>query len=104
MVTNMPYWAERIGAPRTLGVEMPFGHILSKPGDREGQQSLIQEALDVLVTTSSPGVVVHSEARWPGSEDEAAHAAHPESPPPIMGQMGKHMGNFLRNLRRTGGN
>lgn len=100
MVTNMPTWAERIGVPRTLGVEMPFGHILGKPGDPTGQRGIILEALEVLGSAAAPGAVVHSEARWPGTEEEAMHAAHPEVPPPIMGQMGRHMGAFLRNLRR----
>jgi hypothetical protein len=103
MVTNMPYWAETIGVPRALGVEMPFGHILGKPGDRDLQQKIIQEALDLLVNTTEPGAVLHSELEWPGSEQEARDAAHPQDHPPIMNQMGKHIGNFLRNLRRSGG-
>lgn len=101
MVTNMPYWAEKIGVPRALGVEMPFGHILGKPGAVELQHEIIQEALDLLVVAEKPGKVVHSEIRWPGTEEEAARVSHPPVPPPIMGQMGKHIGNFLRNLRRS---
>ena len=101
MVTNMPYWAEKIGVPRALGVEMPFGHILWKTGDREGQRGIILEALDLLSTATEPGAVLHYAARWPGPPDEAAQAALPADPPPIMGQMGKHIGNFLRNLRRS---
>jgi hypothetical protein len=101
MVTNMPYWAEKIGVPRALGVEMPFGHILGKPGDRDGQRGIILEALGLLNTADQPGSVLHSTTRWPGSPEEAFHAAHPTDPPPIMGQMGKHIGNFLRNMRRS---
>jgi hypothetical protein len=101
IVTNMPYWAERIGVPRALGVELPFGHILGKPGDREGQRGIILEALDLLTSASGPGTVAHSATRWPGPHEEALQAAHPTNPPPIMGQMGKHIGNLLRNLRRA---
>lgn len=103
IVTNMPYWAEKIGVPRALGVEMPFGHILGKPGDANGQKNLILEALGVLTGATKPGTVIHSEARWPGSDEEATQLSHPKVPPPIMGQMGKHIGNFLRNLRRGDG-
>ena len=103
MVTNMPFWAEKIGVPRALGVEMPFGHILGKPGDIEGQRAIILEALNVLQNSTTPGTIIHSKARWPGTEEEASLAAHPENPPPIMGKMGKHIGNFLRNLRRGEG-
>ena len=28
LVTNMPFWADKIGVPRTLAVEFPFGHAL----------------------------------------------------------------------------
>ena len=31
MVTNMPFWAEKVGVPRTLAVEFPFGHTLGQP-------------------------------------------------------------------------
>jgi hypothetical protein len=103
MVTNMPYWAEKIGVPRALGVEMPFGHILGKPGAVDMQLEIIEEALDLLVVAERAGTVVHSEIRWPGSEEEANQASHPSSPPPIMGQFGKHIGNFLRNVRRGQG-
>jgi hypothetical protein len=101
IVTNMPYWSDMIGVPRTLGVEMPFGHILGKPGDVEGQRTFILEALDLLEQATHPGMVIHSTTGWAGTEEEAARASHPEVPPPIVGQMGKHIGRFLRNLRRS---
>jgi hypothetical protein len=103
MVTNMPFWAEKIGVPRALGVEMPFGHILGKPGDVRLQYAIIDEALDLLIVADQPGTVTHSEIHWPGPEEQAARVSHPPTPPPIMGQMGKHIGNFLRNLRRDAG-
>ncbi|KKL27183.1 hypothetical protein LCGC14_2387760, partial [marine sediment metagenome] len=30
LVTIMPYWSERVGVPRTIGVEFPYGHILGR--------------------------------------------------------------------------
>jgi hypothetical protein len=47
-------------------------------------------------------MVIHSEARWSGTQGEASHAAHPEIPPPIMGKMGKHIEHFLHNETRGG--
>ena len=28
LVTGMPYWSEKMGVPRTIGAEFPFGHQL----------------------------------------------------------------------------
>jgi hypothetical protein len=100
LVTNMPFWAERVGAPRTLAVEFPFGHILGRPGDRELQMRVIDCALEVLETAESPGTMAHFQETWPEPLDEALHRCHPEQPPPIMGQMGRHIGGFLRAMRR----
>jgi hypothetical protein len=101
IVTNMPYWAEKIGVPRALGVEMPFGHILGQPGDAKVQRALVLEALDLLEQATRAGTVLHSTTHWAGTDEEAAHASYPKVPPPIVGQMGKHIGHFLRNLRRS---
>jgi D-proline reductase (dithiol) PrdB len=100
VVTNMPFWAERIGVPRTLGVEFPFGHILGRPNDREGQMRVIRQALDVLEKADAPGTIVHSPEKWPASLEEALHDSHPETPPPIAAEMGRHIGKLLRGLRR----
>jgi D-proline reductase (dithiol) PrdB len=100
VVTNMPVWAERIGVPRTLAVEFPFGHILGQPGDREQQMRVIRQALEVLENAKEPGTIVHSQERWPAPLDEACRASHPETPPPIGAEMGRYIGSFLRGLRR----
>jgi hypothetical protein len=31
------------------------------------------------------------------------HASHPETPPPVTAEMGRHIGKFLRGLRRGQG-
>lgn len=102
VVTNMPFWAEKAGVPRTLGVEFPFGHILGPPHDRELQRRVIGQALEVLETADAPGAVVHSPETWPGSREEAYRTAHPDTPSPITADMGRHIGEFLRGLRRRG--
>ena len=99
-VTNMPFWAEKMGAPRTLAVEFPFGHILGQPGNREQQMKVIHQALAVLDTAEEPGTIVHSQEKWSTSHEEALHASHPEARSPIGAEMGRHIGSFLRGLRR----
>jgi D-proline reductase (dithiol) PrdB len=101
MVTNMPFWAEKVGVPRTLGVEFPFGHILGQPGDAEQQTQVIRQALELLEQVKEPGTIIHSQEEWPTSLEEALRISHPETPPPIMGEMGRHIGQFLRGLRRS---
>lgn len=100
LVTNMPFWAEKVGVPRTLAVEFPFAHILGKPNDVDGQMRVISQALEVLRSASSPGVIVHSPEEWPDPLDEAIRVSHPETRPPIAAEMGRHVGEFLRGLRR----
>ena len=100
MVTNMPFWAEKIGVPRTLGVEFPFGHILGRPHDREQQMRVIRQALNVLEGAPEAGTIVHSEEQWPGSFEEACEISHPTTPPPIGAEMGRYIGSFLRGIRR----
>jgi D-proline reductase (dithiol) PrdB len=100
VVTNMPFWAERIGVPRALAVEFPFGHILGQPHNRKQQLRVLGQALDLLESAPGSGTIVHSEERWPTSDEEAQHLAHPEAPPPIMADMGRYIGQFLRGMRR----
>lgn len=100
LVTNMPFWAERVGLPRALGVEFPFGHILGQPHDKAQQMRVICRALEVLEQAPVPGTIVHFQERWPAPLEEAMHDCHPETPPPIASEMGRHIGGFLRGLRR----
>jgi hypothetical protein len=100
MVTNMPYWAEKVGVPRALAVEFPFAHTLGRPHDRDQQMRVIRQALDVLEAADAPGTIVHSEERWPAPLEEALHDSHPEEPPPITRVMGRHIREAIQGLRR----
>jgi len=101
LVTNMPFWAEKIGVPRTLAVEFPFGHILGQPHDRQQQMRVLRRALEVLEEATVPGTIVHFQERWPIPLEEALKDCHPEMPPPIAAHMGRHIGSFIRGLRRA---
>ena len=100
VVTNMPFWAEKIGVPRTLAVEFPFGHILGQPHHREQQMRVISQALETIEKAEAPGTIVHSQEKWPAPLEEALLDSHPETPPPIAANMGRYIGSFLRGLRR----
>jgi hypothetical protein len=102
LVTNMPFWADRVGAPRTLGVQFPFGHILGQPHNREMQRRVILRALEVLAGAEEPGTIVHLQETWPEPLEDALRASHPETPPPISAEMGRYIGKFLVGMRRNG--
>lgn len=85
VVTMMPVWSERIGVPRTLGVEFPFGHPLGHAGAMAEQLAVLRHALRLLQSTQ-PGVIEHSALTWP----DAAHwrkAWQPAEPSPIIKMM-----------------
>ena len=100
LVTNMPFWAERVGAPRTLAVDFPFGHILGQPHNVEQQVRVLRAALLTLEEAEKPGTIVHFQEKWPVPQEQAFEDCHPETPPPIMDQMARHMISFFRGIRR----
>ena len=87
LVTMMPYWAEKMGAPRTVGVEVPFGHPLGMPGDREMQMNIIRAALSLLEETQEPGVISEVGVEWPQPSDEARKDWQPLEASPIIKMM-----------------
>ncbi len=100
LVTNMPFWSERVGAPRSLGVEFPFGHIIGPAGDRAMQTRVILKALDVLEKAPQPGTIECFQEPWPESLEHGRRCSEPDVPPPIAAQMGRHIGRFLMGMRR----
>lgn len=100
LVTNMPFWAEKIGVPRTLAIEFPFGHTLGQPHDAAQQMQVIRQALEVLETTKAPGAIVHSPETWPVPQKEAVKDWQPEEPSPIMEVMTPRFLEMMRQRRR----
>jgi hypothetical protein len=87
LVTMMPYWADKLGAPRTLGVEVPFGHPLGMPGDAAMQMRIIRAALSLLESAREPGAEADVEVEWPQLPDEARRDWQPSEPSPIIKMM-----------------
>lgn len=95
----MPYWAEKVGTPRTLAVEFPFGHTLGQPHNVAQQMRVIVEALAVLKTAVSPGTILHSHEKWPQPTAEAIKAWQPERPSPIIAELAPKFREMLRKNR-----
>jgi hypothetical protein len=87
MVTMMPYWAEKLGTPRTLGVEVPFGHSFGMPGDSDMQMSVVRAALSLLEEAREPGAYAEVAIEWPQPSDEARKDWQPLEPSPIIKMM-----------------
>jgi D-proline reductase (dithiol) PrdB len=103
MVANMPFWAERIGMPRTLAVEFPFGHTLGQPHDVAQQMRVIRRALRVLEEADAPGAIVHAAETWPVPPKEAIADWQPEVPSPVIEVMAPRLREMLRQRRRPKG-
>ena len=84
LATMMPHWAERLGVPRTVGVEFPYGHPLGRPGDRETQMGIIRSALNLLEEATAPGEIRELDYVWPQELDEAKRDWQPSEPSPII--------------------
>jgi hypothetical protein len=99
VVTMMPFWAEKVGTPRTLAVEHPFGHTLGKPGDQEGQMRVIREALQVLEGQTQPGEITHSASRWREPTEETIKAWQPSEPSPIIQELRPQFREMLKKYK-----
>jgi hypothetical protein len=100
VVTPMPFWAEKIGVPRTLAVEFPFGHTLGQPRNTAQQMQIIRQALTTLETAKVPGMIVHSPETWPVPQKEASKDWQPEEPSPIIGVLAPQFREMMKQRRR----
>jgi hypothetical protein len=98
VVTPMPYWAERIGCPRALAVEFPFGQTMGPAGDAVRHLRVLRAALALVETANEPGIVVHAAERWPYPLAATVAAWQPVEPSPIVA----HMLPRLRALLKAG--
>jgi hypothetical protein len=99
LVTMMPYWAEKIGVPRTLAVEFQFGHTLGQPHNTAQQMRVIRQALEVLEAADEAGTIVHSSEIWPEPEKDAKLSWQPKEPSPIVDVMAPQILKVIRQRR-----
>jgi hypothetical protein len=100
LVTMMPFWAERIGVPRALAVEFPFGQPLGQPHQVAQQMRVLRQALSLLETADAPGTIVHSPETWPVPHEEACRSWQPEEPAPLIKWLAPRFRDLLRQQRR----
>ena len=86
-VTMMPALAERLGAPRIVGVEFPFAHNFGLPGDRAMQRRVLSAASQVLAGSPAFGARLDLDTEWPISRAEAYRSWQPKEAAPIVRQM-----------------
>lgn len=99
LVTMMPYWSEKVGVPRTLAVEFPFGHTLGAPHNAPQQKRVILQALNVLAEASEPGRTVHSGESWDEPIEDAIRSWQPKEPSPIISELSPKFRDMLRKHR-----
>jgi hypothetical protein len=100
LITMMPYWAEKAGVPRTLGVEFPFGHTLGAAGDAAQQTRVLMQALDLLNEASQPGEIWYSDEVWPEPVEQATRNWQPADPSPIITELKPRIRELLRARRK----
>lgn len=100
LVTMMPYWAEKVGVPRSLAVEFPFGQTLGLPHNGQQQMRVLREALAWLETADSPGAIRHSEETWPVAVEEAQRTWQPPQPSPIIAELAPRFREMMREARK----
>ena len=84
LVTMMPFWAAKLGTPRALGVEFPFGHTLGRANEAAEQRSVVQRALRLLEEADAPGATAEFDGEWQGDFDEWRKRWQPSEPSPII--------------------
>lgn len=69
-----------VGAPRIAGIEYPLGHPLGEVGDAEGQRRVLQAALQVLASVTTPGSIVNLPFVWQKPAQKLEKSTQEESP------------------------
>ncbi|MHB8780307.1 MAG: hypothetical protein ACYC55_02820 [Candidatus Geothermincolia bacterium] len=97
-LTQMPFITEKIGVPRAVAVEFPFGMIWGKPGDAATHRELLGHMLETAAAAREPGTILQLPYTW-AEEDVRKRDWFPAEPPPWMADQEKimQMVEFIRN-------
>jgi hypothetical protein len=82
-LTQMPYVTEKIGVPRALALEFPFGMIYGRPGDHGMQLRILRDMLEAAEEADGPGWIKELPYTWP-EEEFRKRDWFPTEPPPWM--------------------
>ena len=97
-LSNIPEFTQSVGVTRLVGIEYPFGRTLGRPGDAEGQRTVLRALLRAGEEMEDPGTVEHLPQRWHQTPAEA-RSKLPE-PPPIATYLKKHPWHLPRMFTR----
>jgi len=64
---------ERVKPPRALFVNFPLGRPCGKPHDVELQRRIVREALTLLESATTPGIITDFGCKWPDPFDWESH-------------------------------
>ena len=101
LVTMMPYWAEKVGTPRTLAVEFPFSQTIGEVGDVSQQMRVLHQALNILATAQSAGATIHSDEVWPVDQKVAYKKWQPSEAAPIIKVLAPKIRELMKQRRNT---
>ena len=82
-LTQMPYVTGKLGVPRALAVEFPFGMIWGRPGDHETHRLVMRQMLQAAQEITTPGTIAESDLLWP-DDLTALRDWFPKEPPPWL--------------------
>jgi D-proline reductase (dithiol) PrdB len=82
-LTQMPYVTQKIGVPRAVAVEFPFGMIWGLPNDRIMHRTILMHLLDAAENIKRPGTIVELPYTWPEDLTEKRDW-FPKEPPPWL--------------------
>jgi hypothetical protein len=80
----MPDIAQRIGLPRAVAVEFPFGHTLGHAHDESEHRIVLTAALELLDRAQTPETITPVEVEWSDPQSEWHKRWHPPEPSPII--------------------
>lgn len=86
-VTMMPDTAEKMHAPRTVGVEAPFGHNFGTPHNDDFMRTVSRAAVRAVDEATEPGYRLDVDIEYPVPHEVAYKTWHPPEPSPIVAEM-----------------
>jgi len=98
-LSNVPDLTAAVSVPRLVAVEYPFGQIMGKPGDSDGQRAVLRGILEAVDEIRAPGGIKHLPFSWTGAQ------THAQITPPIASYLKRHPWDlpklFSRNIPRV---
>ncbi|MBI5510871.1 MAG: hypothetical protein HY903_19090 [Deltaproteobacteria bacterium] len=74
-LSMVPAFTRSSGVPRLAGIAYPMSRPMGRPGDAEGQRSVLRAVLQVLDAAKTPGTYVELPFTWPQTPAQARREA-----------------------------